>query len=49
MMPKGKHIIETEYNIDRPGTYETGTCTVQCAYAPEFRATTKSQTLKIEN
>ena len=49
MMPKGKHIIETEYNIDRTGTYETGTCTVQCAYAPEFRGTTKSQTLKIEN
>jgi hypothetical protein len=49
MMSKGKHVIETEYNIDRPGTYETGTCTVQCAYAPEFRATTKSQTLKIED
>ena len=49
MMPKGKHIIETEYTIDRTGTYETGTCTVQCAYAPEFRGTTKSQTLKIEN
>ena len=49
MMPKGKHIIETEYNIDRTGTYETGTCTVQCAYAPEFRGTTKSQTLVIEH
>lgn len=48
MMPKGKHVIETEYNIDRTGTYETGTCTVQCAYAPEFRANTKSQTLIIK-
>ena len=44
-LPKGKHVIETEYYLDRPGTYETGTCTVQCAYAPEFRATTKSQTI----
>ena len=45
LLPKGRHIIETEYYIDRAGTYETGTCTVQCAYAPEFRGTTKSITL----
>ncbi|MCH5308986.1 MAG: alpha-2-macroglobulin [Prevotella sp.] len=45
-LPKGKHVIETEYYIDRAGTYETGTCTVQCAYAPEFRATTQSQTIE---
>ena len=43
--PKGRRVIETEYFIDRPGTYETGTCTVQCAYAPEFRGTTHSQKL----
>ena len=36
MLPKGKHEIETEYYIDREGTYQTGTCTVQCAYAPEY-------------
>ena len=48
ILSKGKHVIETEYYIDRPGTYETGTCTVQCAYAPEFRATTKSQTLSVK-
>ena len=45
---KGKHVIETQYYIDRPGQYETGTCTVQCAYAPEYRGTTHSQTLKVE-
>ena len=45
---KGKHVIETEYFIDRPGLYETGTCTVQCAYAPEYRGTTHSQTIKVE-
>ena len=45
---KGKHVIESEYYIDRPGTYETGSCTVMCAYAPEFRATTKSQTIIVK-
>ena len=48
LLPKGRHIIETEYYIDREGTYETGTCTVQCAYSPEFRGTTKSQTLTVK-
>jgi uncharacterized protein YfaS (alpha-2-macroglobulin family) len=47
-LPKGKHVIETEYYIDRAGQYETGTCTVQCAYAPEYRGTTHSQTIKVE-
>jgi Large extracellular alpha-helical protein len=42
---KGKHVLETDYYIDRAGTYETGTCTVQCAYSPEYRATAKSETL----
>jgi uncharacterized protein YfaS (alpha-2-macroglobulin family) len=48
LLSKGKHVIETEYYIDRPGTYETGICTVECAYAPEFRATTHSQTLIVK-
>ncbi len=47
-LSKGKHVIENEYYIDRSGTYETGTCTVECAYAPEFRATTSSITLNIK-
>ena len=47
-LSKGKHVIENEYYIDRAGTYETGTCTVECAYAPEFRATTSSMTIKIK-
>jgi len=45
---KGKHVIENEYYLDRPGTYETGSCTVMCAYAPEFRGTTKSQTIIVK-
>ena len=46
-LPKGKHVIETEYYIDRAGQYETGTCSVQCAYAPEYRATAPSVTLRV--
>ena len=46
-LSKGTHVIETAYYIDRAGTYETGTASVACAYAPEFRAVTHSETLNI--
>ena len=48
-MPKGKRVIETEYFIDRTGTYQTGTCSAQCAYSPEFSATAGGEELKIED
>ena len=48
-LSKGKHVIETEYYVDRAGKYESGTCTVQCAYAPEYRATAPSVVLKVIN
>ena len=47
-LSKGRHIVETEYYIDRAGRYETGTCTVECAYAPEYSARTASQTIEIK-
>jgi len=47
-LAKGKHVIETEYYIDRAGRYESGTCSVQCAYAPEYRATAPSMTINIQ-
>jgi hypothetical protein len=47
-LSRGKHVIETEYYIDRAGTYETGTCTASCAYSPEFRGMTGSITLNVE-
>ena len=47
-LSKGRHVIESEYYIDRAGCYETGTCTVQCAYSPEFRATAPSMTINIK-
>ena len=46
-LAKGKHVIENEYYIDRAGTYETGTCTAGCAYSPEFRGMTHSQTISV--
>ena len=48
-LSKGTHTIENEYYVDRAGIYETGTCVVECAYAPEFRGIAPSQTLIIEN
>lgn len=36
LMAKGTHVVETEYFVDRTGIYQTGTCTAQCAYAPEY-------------
>lgn len=47
-LSKGKHVIETEYYIDRAGTYTTGTCTVQCAYSPAFSARDKAQKIVSE-
>jgi hypothetical protein len=47
-LAKGKLVIENEYYIDRAGTYQTGTCTVQCAYSPEYSARAKAQVLKIK-
>ena len=41
-MPKGTHIVEAEYYLDRAGTYSTGSCKAQCAYAPEYAATEKA-------
>ncbi len=47
-LSKGKHVVESEFYVDRPGTYETGTCTVQCAYAPEYTARAAAQTLVVK-
>lgn len=44
---QGTHSIETEYYLDRPGTYEIGVATIQCTYAPEYRAVCKSQKIKV--
>ena len=48
MMRKGTHVIENTYYIDRPGTFTTGTCTVQCAYSPAYMARTKALTITVK-
>lgn len=48
-LSKGKHVVETTYYVDRCGIYQTGTCTVQCAYSPEFMARTKAVTFNVKN
>lgn len=47
-LAKGKHVVETEYYIDREGDYQTGTCTVQCAYSPEFMAREAAKNLNVK-
>lgn len=46
-MSKGSHEIVTDYYVDRMGTYHSGTATVQCAYANEFRGTTAAYSISI--
>ena len=49
MFRKGTHTFETEYFIDRVGDYQSGTCTVQCAYSPEFYGRTGAMTIQVKN
>ena len=46
---KGTTVLETDYYVDRPGKYETGSCTVQCVYAPAFSARCASISLSVES
>ncbi len=45
---KGKYYFEYEVYVTNPGSFMTGVATMQCMYAPEFRATTPAQTLVVE-
>lgn len=47
-LSKGSHVIETEYYIDRKGDYQAGTCTVQCAYSPEFGGRAEAYHLEVK-
>lgn len=47
-MAKGRHVIETEYYIDRSGDYHSGLCRVECAYAPEYSGRAAAVSLRIE-
>ena len=47
-LSKGKHVLETEYYVDRAGTYSMGTCTVQSAYCPSYGGRSAAQSLTIK-
>ena len=47
-LSKGKHVLQTEYVVDRTGNYQSGTCTVQCAYSPAYGARVAAQTYMVK-
>ncbi len=44
---KGKYVFEYEVYVTNPGTFVGGPVTMQCMYAPEFRATAPAQRLTV--
>jgi hypothetical protein len=40
-LSKGKHFVEMEYYVDRKGDYQSGSCTAECTYSPEFGGRTE--------
>ena len=48
-LSKGTHIVEMEYYVDRKGDYQSGTCTAECTYSPEFGGRTETYELKVNN
>ena len=48
-LSKGMHIVEMEYYVDRKGDYQSGTCTAECTYSPEFGGRTETYELKVNN
>jgi hypothetical protein len=48
MLPKGTRIIEQVYYLDRSGSYQMGTVTAQCAYAPEYVATAHTSRFNVK-
>lgn len=48
-LSKGKHIVEMEYYVDRKGDYQSGTCTAECTYSPEFCGRTEAYELRVNN
>lgn len=48
-LAKGKHVVETDYYVDREGDYASGICTAQCAYSPEFSGREAAFELGVRN
>ena len=47
-LSKGKHVVETVYYVDRKGNYQSGSCSAQCAYSPEFGGRAEAYSISID-
>ena len=45
---KGKYVFEYEVYVTNPGTFMAGPVTMQCMYAPEFRAVSSGERITVE-
>ena len=48
-LAKGTHVLETEYYVDRAGSYQTGTCEAQCAYSPAFAGRAAATSIRVNH
>ena len=48
-LSKGKHFVEMEYYVDRKGDYQSGSCTAECTYSPEFGGCTEAYKMIVNN
>ena len=48
-LSKGKHFVEMEYYVDRKGDYQSGSCTAECTYSPEFGGRTEAYKMTVNN
>lgn len=48
-LSKGRHVVESEYYVDRTGDYTSGIATVQCAYSPEFNGREGGKTITVND
>jgi hypothetical protein len=46
-IPKGTHVFEYPMFVSHNGRFSAGIATVECMYAPEFRAHSEGQTLRV--
>ncbi len=47
-LPEGSHVLEYDLTVNLKGNYSSGYSSIQCQYAPEFGAHSKSVQLNIE-
>lgn len=48
-LSKGDYTVEMDYFVSYPGQFVSGTVTLQCLYAPEFRATFSQDNIKVND